>query len=323
MTTVLFTPAGSGMAITGMKALRQDSDIRIIATDIDELSPGLHLADRGYIVPRFGDSRYFQAIENIVVDEDVDIILPALDPILEDFSTRRDRFAETGAKVLVSPPETVELTRDKWKTYTALEGALPFPDSYTDIDAVPDTYPLFIKPRRGSGSEDAYKVDSKDDLIYRNANIEDPLIQEYLPGTEYTVDCLSSEEGLIACVPRRRIETTAGISTKAEVVKEETLEDIAAEIAEQLEFTGPWFFQAKEDADGNPKITEIAARTAGTMCHGFVQPNLHSLAVRQIEGEDVAEPEVKYGKKMARYWEEAYLQNNQIQKLEKEMGDES
>jgi carbamoyl-phosphate synthase large subunit len=308
MKSVLFTPAGSELAVTGIKALAVREDIRTVSTDIARLAPGLHLADRGYLVPEFDDDEYMTAILDIVEQEDIDVVVPVLDQILKPFALARDRIRARGARVMLSPLETLEVTQDKWKTYRRLTGVVDLPDSWIDQPDLPDDGGLFLKPRTGSGSEHTHHITSQSELAFFHEHVEDPIIQEYLPGAEYTVDCLTDRNGdLLACVPRHRKELAGGVSTQVTVVEDERLFTMARQIAGELDFVGPFFFQAKRDADGRPRLTEIGARLAGTMCAGFVSPSLQYAGIRQLCGEPVPEPTVEFGIHMSRHWSETYL----------------
>ena len=87
-----------------------------------------------------------------------------------------------------------------------------------------------------------------------------------------------------------------------------TTKEMAEKIANSMKFFGPFFFQAKEDEEGIPKLTEINPRISGTMSlSSSCGPNIHSLAVRMCMGEKIEIPEIKYGLCMTRYWEEIYL----------------
>jgi carbamoyl-phosphate synthase large subunit len=311
---VLIVPAGSGMAIAAIKALRLDKDMRITSADGDKLAPGLYLSHRGYIVPPFRTEAFYSTLKKIIKKEKVKVIIPALDTILLDFSKRKRDFESVGAKVLVSNPEAIEIARDKWKTYVDLKNIMPLPRSFIRKEDIDIDYPLNIKPRSGSGSQQVYKVNSKEELEFFFDRVENPIVQEYLRGKEYSVDCLSDMNGkLLLCISRERIETKAGISVKGRITKDKRLEDIAKNFASKLRFTGPFFFQAKEDGNGVPKLIEINARIAGTMClSSFSGPNIHSLAVRLCIGERVKIPEIRYGLYVTRYWEEIYLTDEEI-----------
>lgn len=307
--TVLVVPAGSGMAIAAIKALRQDKNIRIVSADSDRLAPGLYLSHKGYIVPRFENEAFYDNLKKIIQKEDIKVIMPALDTILLDFSRRKQEFEDIGAKVLVSDPKTIEITRDKWNTYNELKNTVPLPESFIRKEDVNIAYPLNIKPKAGSGSQHVYKINSEEELEFYCRRVENPIIQEYLAGKEYTIDCLADMNGkLVLWISRERIETKAGISVKGKIVKDDRLEDMAKKITSKLQFVGPFFFQTKEDDNGIPKLTEINARIAGTMClSSFSGPNIHSLAVRLCMGENVKIPKIEYGLYVTRYWEEIYL----------------
>ena len=308
MTSVLFTPAGSELAVTGIKALADREDVRTVSTDIARLAPGLHLADTGYLVPEFEDDSYMPAVLDIVERENIDVVVPVLDQILKPFAAAREQVRARGARVMISPLETLDVTRDKWQTYQRLSGVVPLPDSWITKPPLPEDGDLFVKPRTGSGSENIHRITSQAELDFYHEQMEKPIIQEYLPGTEYTIDCLTDRDGnLIACVPRERKELTGGVSTQVTVVEREDLFSLARGVAGELDFVGPFFIQAKLDENGVPRLTEIGARLAGTMCAGFTSPSLQYAGVKQLCGESVPDPTVQFGTHMSRHWAETYL----------------
>src|SRR5690606_20587249 len=95
----------------------------------------------------------------------------------------------------------------------------------------------------------------------------DIIFVEYLPGKEYTIDCFTNRHGeLLFSGARERAEVKMGISFKSieiELTKEIKL--IAQRINDKLNFRGLWFFQLKEDRNGDLKLLEVSTRTAGTM----------------------------------------------------------
>ena len=318
---ILLIPGGSGMAIAAIKALKWDKKLKIFSADANKLAAGLYLSHKGYVVPPFDNSSFYSTIKKIIEKERMDVIIPSLDTILLEFSQKRKEFEEIGAKVLVSEPNTISVTRDKWKTYNKLKDVIPLPKSFIRKDDVDIGFPLIIKPRDGSGSKNVYRVTSNDELKFFYERTPNPIIQEYLEGKEYTVDCLADMDGnLLLCIPRERIETKSGISTKGKIIKDERLEGMAKKITSSIKFFGPFFFQAKEDKRGIPKLTEINPRISGTMSLSSSSgPNIHSLAVRICMGEKVKIPKIKYGLYITRYWEDIYLTDDEIGELTEEM----
>jgi carbamoyl-phosphate synthase large subunit len=317
----LVLPAGSGMAITAIKALMQDQDITVIAGDIDKLAPGLYLSQKGILLPPFNDNNFFDKVKELVVKERITVIMPALDTILLEFSKRVDEFRQLGVQILVSDPETIRVTRDKWETYLCLKDTILMPKSFIKKQEIDFDFPLFIKPRDGSGSKNTYIIKSKKELDFFYDYLRNPIIQEFLPGTEYTIDCLADMQGkLITCVIRQRLEIRDGISTKALIVHNSELERMSKDLSRKLQFKGPFFFQAKEDRNGKPRLIEVNARIAGTMCHkSFYESNFHCLAVKLSRGKTVSIPRIKYGLYISRHWEEMYLKedknNNELLKV--------
>lgn len=312
---ILIIPAGSGMAIAAIKAMRADKNLKIISADVNKLAPGLYLSDKGYLIQPFDSDSFYPQLESIIKKERIDVVIPALDPILLDFSRKKEYFEGLGTKVMVSDNETIEIGRDKWKTYQRLNDVISIPKSFIKIDDVDVGYPLFIKPRGGSGSEDTFKIRSQEELNFFFNRIHKPIIQEYLCGKEYTIDCLADgESNLLLSIVRERIETKAGISVKGEIIKNEKLDEMAKDIAKNLKFTGPFFFQAKDDTNGEPKLMEINPRISGTMSlSSHSGANIHTLAVRLLMGEKVNIPKINHGIYLTRYWEEIYLDNEMIE----------
>uniref|UniRef100_UPI001330E67A ATP-grasp domain-containing protein n=17 Tax=Bacteria TaxID=2 RepID=UPI001330E67A len=53
-------------------------------------------------------------------------------------------------------------------------------------------FPVFIKPLNGSSSVNTFIVNNEKELLFFSEYIDNPLIQEYILGEEYTIDvCLN------------------------------------------------------------------------------------------------------------------------------------
>jgi carbamoyl-phosphate synthase large subunit len=318
---VFIVPAGSGMAISAITKLKEDKKIRIIAADVDKLAPGLHLSDKAYKIPPFSSPDFYPSLFTIFKKEHIDVIIPALDNLLLEFSEKKREFQSYGVETVISVPDTIKISRDKWLTYLKLKDLVPFPKSFIQLNEIDIEFPLFIKQRDGSGSNDIHLVSNDQDLTFYYQSVTKPIIQEYLPGKEYTVDCLADRGGnLIVCIPRERIETKCGISVKGRILKSKVIDDIAHKIACNLKFFGPFFFQLKEDCTGKLKIMEINPRISGTMSlSGASGVNIHSLAVRMVMGEKIETPPIKSGIYITRYWNDIILEENDLGNIDEIM----
>jgi len=308
---VLIAPVGSGMAMSALRSLSVEGGPEIIVADSDPLAPGLHIGLRSYVIPTIDDEAFFSSLEKIIRTENVNVFIPCLDPFLIPVARNRAFFEKLGVKVMISPAESLVLSRDKWKTYIGLKDKIPMPESWINPDEIPDDrYPLFIKPRDGSGSINAYRVDSKEELSFYMKKHRNMIVQEYLPGREFTVDCLTDENGkLLISSPRERIKTKAGICTISRTVEYPELDEIASRIVDEVAITGPFFFQAKEDREGNPKVTELNIRLAGTMSLSTAAGvNIPLLAIKILLGEKIqTKPRPKRGVYLMRFWNEIFL----------------
>ena len=169
--SVLILPAGSGMAIGAIQMLHNDKDINTISADVNPLAPGLYLSNKSYIIPPFDDNEFTKSINSIIKTEKIDVIIPALDTILLYFSKNKKEFEEKGVKIIISDQETIKITRDKWETYKKHHNKIPLPYSTITKDNKTPDFPLFIKPRDGSGSINAYKINNKEDDLKGKCNV--------------------------------------------------------------------------------------------------------------------------------------------------------
>ena len=179
------------------------------------------------------------------------------------YSTNYDLIVESGAIPIVSRRNVLEICRDKLLSYKFLSNKVPFAFTWEYYEKI-DTFPLIAKPRFGKGSNNIIKIENKLDLDYVLRKFKNMIFQEYLPGTEYTVDVLSDlSEKPIMAIPRIRIDTKAGISVKGKIKRDIMIENLCKKTAETLGIKGPCCIQLKESKNGELKIIEINPRLGG------------------------------------------------------------
>jgi hypothetical protein len=121
------------------------------------------------------------------------------------------------------------------------------------------------------------------------ASLVDPLVCEYLPGEEYTIDCFTDrKKGLLFAAARLRARTRNGISVGTSSVDLPDCRSMAIKIQDKLGLYGPWFFQVKRNISGFLTLLEVAPRIAGSMSLHRVQGvNFPLLAIYEAEGKDL------------------------------------
>jgi len=317
------------MAILTIKALLLDPKINVIAADIDRLAAGLSLADKGYIVPPINDKQFFDKIKWLVRREKVHVIIPCLDTFLLPFAEKRKEFHEMGTELILSPIKTIGICRDKWLLYQFLHETIAMPKSIipniTERPYVRFTrghigFPVIIKPRMGSGSQNVFIANNDEELEFFLGKVSSPIIQEQVSGQEYTVDMLvNKEHEPLAIIPRKRLEVKAGISVKGLIEMNKEIINLGQEICSLLKFFGPVNIQLfLNKKDNKLKITEINPRIAGgmslTVAAGI---NMPLLSIYLALGKKIKIEPVRNKLYMSRYFEEIIFDSEESQNFKK------
>ena len=259
---ILILSAGGPTAHGVIKSLRDiNFDGKIISVDSNPLSAGFYLSDSYHTVPKAFDNNYIDKLLQIVKDENIDLILPTSSNDIITISENSHLF---DCKLFMSDYEAIDICSDKLKFYEKCKDKFPLPKTsinYNDID-----FPIFAKPKEHSaGSRGISLCESVDNINCLNQNKFKYIYQEYLPGMEYTIDVLCDmDSNPLVAVPRERLQTKAGISSKGRIVKNNFIEKSCFEICKFLKLKGPLCLQMKEDINGNPKFVEINPRLGGS-----------------------------------------------------------
>ncbi|MBI2857832.1 MAG: ATP-grasp domain-containing protein [Chloroflexi bacterium] len=253
-------------------ALARNGGGKVYAADCDFTAPALHLADEYFIVPKITDREYLDALMGICQKKHVTALLSFIDPELKILAQSKGRFERIGTRPLVPDEDLVELCEDKYKTYQFLmKNNIPVLVTYesleeciTDLESSRLSFPLIMKPARGSASRDICKVDTIDELRFFSARFDEKyIIQRYLNTPEYGIDVLVDMEGKVTSVfMKRKLSMRAGETDKAVSVRNRKLQDIGIRIGELLRGPGPLDIDLFEK-DDEFVVTEINPRFGG------------------------------------------------------------
>jgi carbamoyl-phosphate synthase large subunit len=313
VSTVLIPGASAPAGINTIKSLRlANFNGKILSTDSNELSAGFYMSDFKEVIPEVESKEYDEVLFTIIKKYNVDILMPSSGFDIFPFSENKQKLKEYGVTAVVSERNVLEICRDKILTYNHLKNKFNLPLTSLKKDEISD-FPIIAKPRYGKGSRDIIKIKDQDELDYVGSKYSNMIFQEYLPGQEFTIDVLSDlESNPIVAVPRIRIQTKGGISTKGRIVLDKWLMEESFEIVNYLKISGPCCIQMKRDKDNNFKLVEINPRLGGgTIFSTLAGANFPKMIIDMVEGKKVKAPTISEIT-VLRYFEEIVLDEKKI-----------
>lgn len=335
------TGGGAPGAAGILNCLRQEKSFHVIAADANPNAVGKYLVDDFEIIPLAADPNFIDALLTICTKRKINAILPLVTKELIPLAQAKKRFEQVGVQILVSSPQSLEIANNKSRLYEFLEWRGMDVPEYKVVETIeqfkeaiialgyPDK-PVCLKPSVSNGSRGFRIIDEKADewsllfnqkpsstyISYSDATrilsqkpLPELLISEYLPGEEYSVDCLANHGASVLIVPRLRKKTINGITVEGEFVKNEMIIDYCTKIIKELQLHGNIGIQLKKSVKGEFLILEINPRVQGTISSALgAGVNLPTLAIKQGLNLSINSDElnVKWGTKFSRYWEEVF-----------------
>ncbi len=338
---VLMTGAGAPGAAGIIRCLKQDKNIHLITADADPDAHGKFLAGNFYQIPTANDTGFIQAIRSICLKEQVKIIMPLVTRELFAFSEFKDEFRTLGVHVLVSDESALSIANDKGRLYQHLEQSRLEVPKYKLVHQWNDfeeaisylDYPnqkICFKPCISNGSRGFRIIDpaidemhllfkekpnntfmslEKAKSILENQRFPSLLVSEYLPGPEFSVDCVAKNGVPIVIVPRVRSSMKEGISVAGEFIRHKEIIKYCEDIIKLLHLHGNIGIQVKQAEDGIYKILEINPRVQGTISAGLgAGINLPLVAIYSELNINIDEHDLQviWGTKFKRFWDEVF-----------------
>lgn len=250
----------------------------VIATDMSVAAPAIYEADRFYLVPRITEPGYIDQILDICKKEQITGVLSLIDPELSLLAENRARFEEIGVTVIGSDYALCERALDKMEMYRWLSShGYPCAKSYDDpqeffraVECGEVSYPVFVKPIRGSASIAISKVYDREtvELLFRNQG--SLMIQEFLDGQEIGADCyidLISGE-LVDVFTKKKLVMRAGETDKGLSFKDPALFELIAQFVKESGWRGVIDIDIFNVA-GTYYISEVNPRFGGGYPHAY------------------------------------------------------
>ena len=266
----------------------------VIATDCSDIAPAIYDADRFHIVPRMTEPGYLDVILKICEEENVTGVLSLIDPELSLLAQNREKFAAVGTTVIGSSFELCEMSLDKFQMYNWLTAhryrcAKSYMNKeafFADVAAGLISYPVFVKPARGSASISISKVYDRETIELLFAHEDGLMIQEFLDGQEIGadvyIDMLSHE--VVSIFTKKKLKMRAGETDKAVSFKDEKLFALIERFVKEAGFTGQIDIDIF-DVNGEYYLSEVNPRFGGGYPHAYESGVDHmKLILNNLEG---------------------------------------
>lgn len=241
-----------------------------------------------YPSPKDNSTEFLIAVQNTLHRTKFRVLFPIGEWTIFPISKIRDRIPRR-TKLPLPPHETLEKTLDKELTFRlAIKDGIPTPETYfvrslRELKAISEKvkYPAVIKPRwswvwnrgkalfrRPSYVNSAGELLSVYEVIHRDFPF--PLIQEYIPGTNYSVAtlyCNSQLKAICGIKVYRAMPVTGGNSVYRESVElDPAMKKYALQLLEALDWYGIAEIEFRVDSrDHIPKLMEINGRFWGSL----------------------------------------------------------
>lgn len=300
---------------TALKKYSKYKKFEFIATDINPLSIGLYQCDlfmKSYIVPKCTDDSYWQKIETIVKENDIElaIILPELE-VME--WSKKMEAGKLPCKALLPDSIMAELLVDKAKMTNILMqwGSVPLSVEFSrndhDLSNVWKTlgFPFWVRSTSGTSGLGSLKVEDEDALknwIQINQGITQFLASKFLQGRNLACKLLYHNGKLLRAACGERVNYImakvapsgiTGNTSFGRLLNEPSLVEVAKQSMDHL-FThtgankhGFYTVDFKEDENGKPYITEINVRhVAFTQCFAAAGANFAEDTIRLLDEDE-------------------------------------
>ena len=250
----------------------------VIATDASKLGPAIYDADKYYIVPPITESGYIDIILDICKKEQIKGVLSLIDPELSLLAANKDKFKAIGTTIIGSSYDLCEMALDKMQMYEWLKSHgyncarswMNKDEFYKAVEAGVVSYPVFVKPYRGSASISISKVYDKETVDLLFAHEDDLMIQEFLDGQEIGadvyIDMLSGE--VVSIFTKKKIKMRAGETDKAVSFKDPVLFSLIEKFILEAGYRGQIDIDIFE-IEGQYYISEVNPRFGGGYPHAY------------------------------------------------------
>lgn len=306
---LLVMGAGSGASNNLIRSLRAgDPSLVIVGCNADRFVLKKSLAGENHLIPSCADSGFGEAVRHVVETEGIDLLIPNSDP---DVRAITGLNGDLRCRLFLPARRVIELCQDKYELTVYLRShGIPAPRTHavTDLERIEELFlrlgsrsRFWCRIRTGGGSMGAIPVKRAEQarswIRYweemRGVPAASFTISEYLPGRDFSLQCLWNDGTLVLAKMSERLSyfggahSPSGVSSTPAlgktVLEPRVVEVCTAAIrAVDPKASGVFCFDLKEDEEGVPCVTEINAGRFAMITNIYDLAGRHNMAVTYV-----------------------------------------
>jgi len=284
---ILVTGAGGIGGIDFIRSLRlaeaqSNQRIFIVGTDYNIYHIEFPDTDLRFRTTKHSDPLFIPNLIKLIKEHRLEFVDPHPSVEAKVISKNREQFESLG--VMMYLPRHEDIMPDKVYIHQKLSSSsVPVPKtvlvrSIEDIDHVSMSlgFPLWIRAIAGAGGRLSLKANSSEEaklwiklnVLQGRARLDEFVLQEYLPGRDLAFDSLWLRGKLITSYARERLEypfrhiSLSGITgtpSVARILHDDKVNAVGVSAVRALDPKphGVYSVDLREDAEGNPRVTEV------------------------------------------------------------------
>lgn len=226
-------------------------------------------ADRKLAIPRADADGFIAGLARVLAACGATLLVPGVDEELPRIRALLTHLP--GLQILVPQDDFVAAMQDKFTSARMiLDAGLDAPRTVTAEVPGEMTFPCIAKPRSGRGSRGVMVLDAAAQVPHylglHRQEAATVVLQERLPGTEYTVYVSADAQGRLCDLMPIRVISKRGITIRAEIDMEPRVIAYCEALHTALRPTGPYNVQLMLGADGRVAPFEVNPRVSTTLC---------------------------------------------------------
>ncbi|MCX7556239.1 ATP-grasp domain-containing protein [Xanthomonadaceae bacterium JHOS43] len=215
-------------------------------------------SERHLCLPPSAADVYFPVLQGLLREYAIDVYVPLIDAEVAQATALRTTLPTI---IACNSQEFCEaaIAKSRYSQWLDIAGiAVPAPLTYDELRNIEH---VVAKRDGGFGGRATQIVESADAAHHLLQN--GWTLYPYIDGEEYTVDCFPLD-GDVATSVRQRLEVKSGVCTKARIVRDDVLAELALHLCQRFSLTEPFCFQTRK-AEGLHYLIDINPRLgAGT-----------------------------------------------------------